>query len=207
MTDDGVLEGGRSVRSDGTSESLLVRIKARDETAWEHFTKLYEPLVRSWCLGFGLPESDTPDAVQEVFETVARSIKGYHHDRAGDTFRGWLKTITRSRVIDAMRRRRGRPNGVGGSDALADLHALPAPPEDPGSSDADDRGLLVRRAVELVLGKSEEKTRQAFLRVVLGGEHPSDVSKDLGMTPNAVYLATSRVKRKIRQEFAETIDI
>ena len=50
---------------------------------------------------------------------VARSIGSYHHDRRGDTFRGWLRTITRSRALDALRARSGEADGAGGSDGCA----------------------------------------------------------------------------------------
>ncbi len=211
MTDDFVRENsggrGRARGADKTSESLLVRIGARDEEAWTQFVELYEPLVRLWCRGLGVREADVPDVTQEVFGTVARSIETFHYDRKGDTFRGWLRTITRSRALDAFRKNKRNASAVGGSDVLNFMLALPAEPSDTGTSDEDDRRMLVRRAVELILGKFEEKTRQAFLRVVIGGEHPAVVAEDLGMTDNAVYLATSRIKRKIRQELAELIDI
>jgi Transposase IS66 family len=37
---------------------------------------------------------------QEVFQTVARGIAGFRRDRPGDSFRGWLYTSTRSRLLD-----------------------------------------------------------------------------------------------------------
>jgi RNA polymerase sigma-70 factor (ECF subfamily) len=186
---------------------LLERVKAKDDHAWRFFLALYEPLVRYWCRGSGLRDEDASDVVQEVFAVVARSIGAYRHDRPGDTFRGWLRTIAHSRIVD-LRRRKGRlDDGEGGSDALDRMREIPAEPAGSWSSDEDDRRVLVRRAVELVLGTFEENSRRAFLRVVLNEEHPVDVAQDLGISANAVYLATSRIKRKLRQEFAELIEI
>jgi hypothetical protein len=54
---------------------------------------------------------------------------------------------------------------------------------DAGSDDEDDRKILVRRAVELVLSRCRDETRRAFLRVVIDGEQPADVARDLGLTP------------------------
>jgi RNA polymerase sigma-70 factor, ECF subfamily len=45
------------------------------------------------------------------------------------------------------------------------------------------------------------------LRVVVAGSHPSDVAKDLGMTVNAVYVAKSHILRRIREEFAEFVEM
>ena len=45
-----------------------------------------------------------------------------------------------------------------------------------------------------------------FLRVALERHDPADVARDLGMTVNAVYLARSRVMRRIREEYDGVLD-
>jgi RNA polymerase sigma-70 factor (ECF subfamily) len=70
----------------------------------------------------------------------------------------------------------------------------------------ENRHILVRRAVDMVLDDCKEETRQAFLRVVIAGQDPDDVARGLGMTRNAVYLAKSKILRRIRQEFAQLVD-
>jgi RNA polymerase sigma-70 factor (ECF subfamily) len=193
----------------GTSSTLLVRIKAKEQAAWGRFVQLYSPLVYRWCLQFGLQEADVADVGQDVFATVAASIDGFQGDRKGDSFRGWLRTITRSRVIDFLRKKARSANAEGGSEAQARMLEIPDSESDAGS-DADDEGdrsILVRRAVELVLSRCRDETRQVFSRVVVGGEPPADVARDLGMTANAVYLAKSHVLRKIKEELARSIDL
>jgi RNA polymerase sigma-70 factor (ECF subfamily) len=59
----------------------------------------------------------------------------------------------------------------------------------------------------MVLDDCKEETRQAFLRVVIAGQHPADVARDLGMTANAVYLAKSHILRRIREEFGQLVEI
>jgi RNA polymerase sigma-70 factor (ECF subfamily) len=202
---------GGSVNQDGTSDAtsstLLVRVKAKDQEAWRRFVDLYGPLVFSWCRRFGLQEADAEDVRQDVFRTVAESIAGYHHGDRGDSFRGWLRTITRSRALDFLRRKSREARAIGGSDAQAGWLELPDVQADPGSSDEDDRLLLVRRAVDLILESCKAENRQAFLRVVIAGEHPADVAQDLGMTVNAIYVAKSHLLRRIREEFAEFVEI
>jgi RNA polymerase sigma-70 factor (ECF subfamily) len=186
--------------------SLLVRVKARDEEAWKRFVHLYSPLVYRWCQRKGLQDADAADVVQEVFKTVAGSIDGFHRDREGDSLRAWLRTITHTRVLDHFRRNGHTAAPVGGSEAQARLQELPDDHEDPGETE-EDKHILLRRAVDMVLDGCKEETRQAFLRVVVAGQRPADVARDLGITPNAVYLAKSHVLRRIREEFAQLIDI
>jgi len=184
-----------------TSSSLLERIKASDQIAWERFVHLYSPLVYRWCRQAGLQEADAADVGQEVFRSVALAIGTYHHDQKGDTFRGWLRTITRNKVRDFARSVGDR--GAGGSDAQERLLQVaddPLPEAD--DTMAQEENLLIyRQAVELVLSEYEDKTRQAFLRVVVNGESPGQVAQDLGLTANAVYLAKSRILRRLRDEF------
>jgi RNA polymerase sigma-70 factor (ECF subfamily) len=72
-----------------------------------------------------------------------------------------------------------------------------------GSTDSDDVGGLYRRAMELIRTEFEEQTWRAFLRVTVEGQSPRDVAVDLGMTPNAVYIAKSRVLCRLREELGD----
>jgi RNA polymerase sigma-70 factor (ECF subfamily) len=190
-----------------TSSGLLERVQANDQEAWVRFVHLYSPLVYRWCRQAGLQEADAADVGQEVFRSVAPAIGQFHHDRPGDTFRGWLRTITMNKLRDFARRGSKQARGAGGSAALERLLELPADgSEDTDGSAAQEENLLVyHRAVELILGEHEERTRQAFLRVVIEGQTPSEVAEQLGITVNAVYLAKSRVLRRLREEFGELL--
>jgi RNA polymerase sigma-70 factor, ECF subfamily len=192
--------------SEKTSSTLLILVKAKDQEAWQRFVHLYGPLVYRWCQRFGLQDADAADVGQDVFRTVAESIDGFHHDQKGDSLRGWLWTITHTRILDLMRRKDRAAKPVGGSEAQARLLEVPDYHADSGATEEDEH-ILVRRAVDMVLDDCKEETRQAFLRVVIAGQRPADVARDLGMTANAVYLAKSHILRRIREEFAQLVDI
>jgi len=191
-----------------TSLSLLERIKVQDQAAWERLVTLYSPLVYRWCRQAGLQAADAADVGQEVFRAVARKIAQFRHEREENTFRGWLRTITRNKVRDYYRHKRVEFRGAGGADAQKRLLQLESEGGDEGDSsfDADERGILYRRAIELVRQEFEERTWQAFWRVAVDENRPADVAAALGMTPNAVYLAKSRVLRRLREEFAGLVD-
>jgi RNA polymerase sigma-70 factor (ECF subfamily) len=190
-----------------TSSTLLVRMRAKDPEAWRRFVYLYGPLVYHWCRRFGLREPEAADVGQEVFRTVSESIGGFRHEQKGDTFRGWLRTVTRTRTIDYLRRQAKGPHAVGGSEAQTMLLQVPESLDDSEPSDEDEKQILVRRVSDLVLENCKPENRQAFLRVVVAGEQPADVAADLGLTVNAVYLAKSHILRRIREEIAQLVDV
>src|SRR5438552_4671524 len=95
------LEASQATSS--TSRSLLERVKARDARAWDQLVTLYSPLILHWCRRWDLEGHDAADVFQEVFQTLATQIGRFRKERPGDTFRGWLWTITRSKVHDHFR--------------------------------------------------------------------------------------------------------
>jgi RNA polymerase sigma-70 factor, ECF subfamily len=191
------------------SSSLLARVRAQDQRAWQWLVSLYAPLVYRWCRGSGLQAADAADVGQEVFRTVARKIVDFRRDRPQDSFRAWLRTIARTKVLDHLRRSRNEPRGQGGSDAQTLLQQVPADStgDGGGTADAEDRVLLYGRAVELIRGDFEERTWRAFWRVVVDGQAPADVAGELGMSRDAVYHAKARVLSRLRSEFADLLDL
>jgi RNA polymerase sigma-70 factor (ECF subfamily) len=74
------------------------------------------------------------------------------------------------------------------------------------ATEAEETMLLYRRAVELMQNEFQERTWQAFWRVVVDGKAPGQVASELGTTANAVYLAKARVLSRLRKEFEDLID-
>jgi RNA polymerase sigma-70 factor (ECF subfamily) len=194
--------------STATSRSLLERVKVNDAAAWDQLVNLYGPLVFHWCRGWDLQDQDTADVCQEVFQAVATHIGSFRKERAGDTFRGWLRTITRNKVHDHFRRLGREPGGVGGTDAQARFAELPAPqPADDDSAVGDDaERRLFFRLLDLIRAEFEERTWQAFWRTAVEEQAPKDVAADLGMSPGAVRVAKYRVLHRLREELGDLID-
>jgi len=194
--------------SSGTSRSLLERVQAHDAAAWDRLVSLYAPLVFHWCRQYDLQDQDAADIFQEVFQAVATHIAGFRKEKQGDTFRGWLRTITRNKIHDHFRRRGKEPEGVGGTDALRRLNQLPAPQpssEPSGEEDESERSLFYR-ALDFIRADFEERTWQAFWRTAVDGQAPKDVAAELGMTPGAVRVAKSRVLQRLREELGDLME-
>jgi RNA polymerase sigma-70 factor (ECF subfamily) len=184
-----------------TSLTLLERIRGRDEEAWRRLVHLYAPLIAKWCRLSGVSGADADDVQQEVLKAVATSLDDFRRDRPGDTFRGWLRGITRFKIIDHIRRRAGGAEAQGGTDALKQMHQL-AEQELPEDTE-DDLGGLYRRALELVRSEFEQRTWEAFWRSAVDGQSPAEIAASLGVTTAAVRKAKSRVLHRLRQEIGD----
>jgi RNA polymerase sigma-70 factor (ECF subfamily) len=145
------------------------------------------------------------DVLQEVFRAVVSHIGAFRKTQRGDTFRGWLRTVWRSKVHDLFRRRQREPEGAGGTDAQRRLAQWAGPPA-PGEEDSDDRNAeraLLHRALALIRSEFEERTWQAFWRTTVEGREAKAVGDELGMSPGAVRVAKSRVLHRLRDTLGD----
>jgi RNA polymerase sigma-70 factor (ECF subfamily) len=195
--------------STATCRSLLERIRSDDPIAWGRLVDLYAPLVFHWCRRWELREQEIADVIQEVFQAVATHVAGFHRQRPGDTFRGWLRTITHNKVRDHFRRLGREPEGVGGTEAQ--LHLAQLPEREHRAPDDDESDLAERRAerrlfglvLDQIRGEFEDRTWQAFWLTTVESRSAGDVAGDLGMSPGAVRVAKSRVLRRLREELGD----
>jgi RNA polymerase sigma-70 factor (ECF subfamily) len=193
--------------STGTCRSLLERIQADDPVAWGRMVDLYAPLVFHWCRRWDLREQEIADVLQEVFQAVATHIGGFHRERAGDTFRGWLRTITQNKVRDHFRRLRREPEGAGGTEAQLRFAQLPesrpSGEDDSGEAESGAEHRLFGLVLDQIRSEFEDRTWQAFWMTAVESRSAGEVADALGMSPGGVRVAKSRVLRRLREELGD----
>jgi RNA polymerase sigma-70 factor (ECF subfamily) len=197
------LDNASEFAATSTSRSLLARVNANDPNAWGRLLTLYGPLVWHWCRKLGLPEQEIADVFQEVCKSLAAHIHQFHKNAAGDSFRGWLRTITRNKVFDHFRARQREPQAAGGSGAQWQWSQIPAVEWDDAADARETTSILLQRALELIQREFADNTWRAFSRVVVDGMPPRDVAAELGMSAGAVRVAKCRVLQRLRQVLAE----
>lgn len=193
-----------------TTRSLLVGLKERNAQSWARLVQLYTPLVYHWCQRQRLATDDIPDVVQEVFKSVAQNVDRFRKEGAQDSFRGWLRVITRNKALDVHRRQSQEARGEGGTIALRKLEAIPAPEgvtdSEAPENESEERSILFRQALEIIRSEFRENTWKAFWQVVVEGRRPADVAADLEMSSGAVRVAKCRVLRRLRLELGERLE-
>jgi RNA polymerase sigma-70 factor, ECF subfamily len=168
---------------------------------------LYTPLVYHWSARRGVRGADAEDVAQEVFQAAAAGLARFRREREGDSFRGWLRGITRNVLLQHFRRADRQPRASGGTDALARLQdvAEAEPPDADEDDSPSELEALRRRALDLVRGQVEERTWRAFWLTAIEGRSPNDVAPGLGVSPTAVRMAKSRVLRRLKEQFGDLI--
>lgn len=189
-----------------TSRSLIERARLLDAEAWRQLCEVYGPLVYRWAKAKGLQATDAADIGQEVFRTVAAKIGAFRRDRPGDTFRGWLWTITHHKLGDHFRLRGNRPQAAGGSTAQLFLHEHP---EEASSLDATANGdgeaerEILHRVLAQIRGEFESTTWEAFWQTTVDNRPTDQTAAELKLTPAAVRQAKYRVLRRLRDEMKD----
>ena len=191
-----------------TSSSLLDRARHRDDVAWNELVELYAPLVYFWCRKTNIVEQDIPDVVQEVFRSVVTGIDGFRKDRPCDTFRGWLRTVTRSKLADHFRRLNRNPVAIGGSGAQFQMEHISDESNDDDSTESEDderlaEFALFHRGLEAIRHDFDPHTWQAFWRVTVDGLSATEAANELSMKSGTVRVAKSRVLQRLRRQLGD----
>ena len=182
-----------------TPPSLVFKLRDHsDAAAWTEFVDVYSPLIYDFCRAHQLQASDAADVTQEVLVRVARAIRTFEYDRAIGLFRDWLARI----VLNEIRRLTKKQTRL--EVACDDLD--------------QDAGVLESKWNEqfqsYIFAKALERTKPHFspetwcifdmswLRKL-----PTEVvASELNVSVNHIYVARSRVLKRLRYEVAILAD-
>lgn len=182
-----------------TRASLIQRLpNAADAEAWNEFVDIYEPLLFRLARGRGLQQADAEDFVQELLAAVARSVERWIKEQERGPFRAWLFRIASNLAVNFLSRPKHRRLGSGDSRIRQMLEEQAAPSDDSAERFAlEYRRELFRWAAEQVRENVSERVWLAFWRTTVEEEPIPRAALQLGMSTGAVYIARSRVAKRI----------
>ena len=186
------------------ARSLLARLAdGHDSPAWDEFHRLYTPLLQFWLRPHLLQQADIDDVVQDVLLVVLAKLPEFEPAAPG-AFRAWLRAILGYR-LQTFWRRKFRGHAAGSFDTL--LNGLTDPAGEMARQwDEEHDRHVVGGLLAVVQPRFHATTWQAFWRTAIQEETPAAVAAALGLTPNAVFIARSRVMQRLREEAAGLID-
>jgi RNA polymerase sigma factor (sigma-70 family) len=194
-----------------TRVSLLNRLKDQeDQEGWREFFETYWRLIYSFARKSGLSESDAEDVVQDTMVTVAKQMPGFQYDPAKGSFKSWLLTLVKRRMIDRHRKDArwndavvAMPEPATGTTTVAD-HADPARPALDLLWASEWEAHVLDLALQRVRAKVSEKQYLMYEMHVLKEVPLKTVASNLQTSSMSVYMAKHRIGKLLRAEL-ETV--
>ena len=192
--------------SEETRASFLLRLQARDPAAWREIDAVYRPILIAYLQKQGLNASEAADGVQDTFLKLLHRIESY--DLPESDIRAWLFKLTQETLIDHARRRAADKRAVEGWVA----RTLSTDPGDHLRMELEFTAIhqqkILEHAIAQVRARVTPRNWACFEQRLLRDRPINETASELGLAPNAVYLAASRTLKQIRaicQEFDSDI--
>lgn len=187
-----------------TRASLLFRVRdPADQTAWNEFVEIYQPLIVRLARQKGMQEADAEDVAQQVLMAVARAVEQREHDPKRAKFRTWLGRVAHNAILNALTR--GKPDRGSGDSAMLALLAEHASDTGPDSEllRLEHRREVFRWAARQIRKEFHQTTWDAFWLTAVEGRPVDSAAEALAKNRGAIYNARSRVMRRIQEKVTE----
>jgi RNA polymerase sigma-70 factor (ECF subfamily) len=180
---------------DSTPATLLEQVRHPDNRqAWEQFVRLYTPLILGFARRHGLQDADAADLAQEVFAALVRAMPHFQYD-PNRSFRAWLGALVCNRWRD---RQRGKlPLPLADDDPAWNRLLVESQTE--AFDENEYQTVLISRGLAIVRVEFSAAIWALFEATVLEGSTIAAAATRFGVTPNAIYLARSRVLRRVKE--------
>lgn len=181
-----------------TNMDLLLQLKSDEtvnrEMGWGIFVDRYGPIICGFARNAGLPSSEADDIMQTVLFNFFKVADRFQYDPSKGRFRGYLKRITLNAIRQRYRKKREQNLDTHGMNIAEDQRD-----ELEAAFDREWAEHLLSEAMTEARPKFEPKTWDAFELYGRRGMSSERAGERLGMTPESVRHAKSRVMRAVRE--------
>ncbi len=190
-----------------TRETLLLRLRdLGDDKSWREFFDTYWKLIFSVARKAGFNEAAAQDIVQETFVAISRHMPEFRYNPELGSFKGWMLQITRSRIIDAFRRKSYKQGDeqVPREETLSTALLETQPGHAGLTLDAiwedEWRTHLLDTALDRVKEQADAREFQMFYLHVVKNMPALQVARRLGAKLPQVYFAKYKISTRLKKE-------
>ncbi len=190
-----------------TRASLIQRLKNwQDSASWQDFFQIYWKLIYGFARKAGLTDDEAQEVVQETLISVAKHMPTFQYDPSIGSFKAWLLTMVRWRILGQFRKRNTHAREPmpteGESERTRWIDKLPDPAGNAldASWDEEWKANLLEAATSRVKRTIDPQKYQIFDLYVNRGFPPEQVAAQFGVSVNLVYVTKHRVTDAIKAE-------
>jgi len=186
-----------------TSSTLLIDLRDRSNTrAWALFLERYKPLIAAYARRRGLQPADAEDVSQDVLLAFIEAHRAGRYDKEKGRFRTWLGRIAANKTSDALARlmrREQQPIDRASRTGFLEKCEHDGPEGQEQLWQQEWERFVLDSCLASVRTEFDQATFTAFQRYGLEGAPAEAVAAELGNSRNAVYIAKSRVLKRMRE--------
>lgn len=180
--------------ANATDGELAERAIEGDRRAYSFLVQRYAGSLAQTARGFGLPETDIDDAVQEAFVAAWRHLGDYDPARP---FRSWLFHIAVNKMRDVRRHRRVR-RFLFGADRLDSVEGATLIDEAPDPERHAIATLDLQR-IQRVLNDLSPSLREAIVLTAIVGLSQPEAALALGVSVKSIESRVARARSALAQ--------
>lgn len=185
-----------------TSTSLLESLKdSKNDAVWREFDARYRPILCAFARNMGLKPADAEEIAQKTLTEFVKAYQEGRYDRSKGRLSSWIISIARNHIA-MMWRSNGRSKEKCGESALVVLRNRTRLTQ---IWTVERERFIFARAWETLhtTGRMSEKSLKAFELVAMHGTPPAAAAAVCGMTLEEVYIAKTRVTKRLREMVEE----
>ncbi len=166
-----------------------------NEPAWSQIDARYRPVIAGLARRLGLEGADAEEVAQQALSEFVHAYRDGRYDRGKGRLSSWILGIAHHTALKMVRS--GRVRKAAGGTALSDV------PDEPALrsiwQDERDRAILAR-ALGMLRDEAavDDRTLLAFELTALRNVPPAEAASQCSMSTDQVYVARSRVTKKLR---------
>ena len=163
----------------------------------------YRDLIFNVARRAGLSEADAKDIVQETIVKVHKSLERFQYDRNRGSFKGWLCSVTRSRLAEHFKKQQKRPLLRAPLDEAGNALEKMADPDGPVLEkiwDEEWHKHLIATALATLKRRVSPKQFQVFKCHCVDGWTVKETGRALNVNAAQIYMAKQRVGNLFREE-------
>ena len=187
-----------------TRLTILNKIKNGEGVAWEEFNETYRKLIFLRASDRGLMESEKEDLLQNVMLSLFKYDSVLHYDATKGRFRDYLKKIIDRQAFSLIRKRKKE---VSFQTIIEDVSISSEDYNKAEQSwDEEWREHLLTEAMEIARAEVSPVTYNIFFLLTRENKTPEEVSAELNVSMESVYVAKHRFIKRLKPIFKSLED-